>query len=452
MKHVLARRVAAALLAAAFGVACVTNPVTGKSQLSLLGEEDEKQLGAQSYGPLIQESYGPVTDVELQRFLDGVGQSLAKVSHRPALEYQFTVVNANYDNAFALPGGKICVTRGLLSRMTTEDQLAGVVGHEIGHVTARHGAQQYTKQMLIGGLLGIGGMILEAKEVKGAPLIMTAANIGGQLVLLRYSRDHERQSDELGMEYMARAGYNPKGFVESMEILKAGHDKEPSKLEAMLLSHPLTSERIETARQRAAAKYADRLGNPFRVDAFAASTRGLRAEVPAFKLMDEGEKLLAKKDARGAAAKFDEASRLAPRQAILPALKAIALVEANELRSARDAAREAERRDPGLFHGRLAGGLSAYRLSDWRDAISELQSAEKAVGAQLVTTYYLGRSLEALGDREGAVAKYKLIVQSGATGEQAEYAKRRLLEWGVISQTPQQQPYPQQQPAQPYPR
>ncbi len=452
MKHALARRIAAVLVAVAFGVACVTNPVTGKSQLSLMGEEEEKTLGAQAYGPLIQESYGPVDDQGLQKFLDGVGQGLAKVSHRPALDYEFTVVNANYDNAFALPGGKICITRGLLSRMTTEDQLAGVVGHEIGHVTARHGAQQYTKQMLIGGLLGIGGMILEAEEVRGAPLIMAAAGIGGQLVLLRYSRDHERQSDELGMEYMARAGYNPKGFVESMEILKAGHDKEPSKLEAMFQSHPLTSERIETARRRSAEKYPEQLGRPARVEAFTTSTRSLKAEAPAFRLMDEGEKLLAKKDARAAAAKFDEAARLAPRQAILPALKAIALVEANELRSARESAREAARRDPALFHGRLAGGLAAYRLSDWRDAISELETAERSVGAQLVTTYYLGRSLEGLGDRGRAAEKYKLILQSGATGEQADYAKRRLLEWGVISQTPAQQPYPQQQPQQPYPR
>ena len=452
MKHAFARRVAAVVVAAAFGVACVTNPVTGKSQLSLMGEEEEKTLGAQAYGPLIQESYGPVTDPGLQKYFDGVGQGLAKLSHRPALPYEFTVVNANYDNAFALPGGKVCITRGLLSRMTTEDQLAGVVGHEIGHVTARHGAQQYTKQMLIGGLLGIGGMILEAEEVRGAPLIMAAAGIGGQLVLLRYSRDHERQSDELGMEYMARAGYNPKGFVESMEILKSGHDKEPSKLEAMFQSHPLTSERIETARRRAAEKYADQLARPVRTEAFASSTRALKAEAPAFKLMDEGEQLLAKKDARAAAAKFDEAARLAPRQAILPALKAIALVEANELRSAREAAREAERRDPALFHGRLAGGLSAYKLSDWRDSISELEAAEKSVGAQLVTTYYLGRSFEALGDRARAVEKYKLIVQSGATGEPADYSRKRLLEWGVISQTPQQQPYPQQQPQQPYPR
>lgn len=439
MKSTLARRVAAVLVAAAFGVACVTNPVTGKSQLSLMGEEEERQLGAQAYGPMIQESYGGATDPGLQKFVDGVGQGLSKVSHRPALDYQFTVVNANYDNAFALPGGKICITRGLLGRMTTEDQLAGVLGHEIGHVAARHGAQQYTKQMLIGGLLGIGGMILQAEDVRGAPLIMAAAGIGGQLVLLRYSRDHERQSDELGMEYMSRAGYNPKGFVESMEILKGAHDREPGKLEAMFQSHPLTTERIETGRRRAEEKYAALLGNPYKVERFGASTRSLKAEAPAFKLMDEGEKLLAKKDARGAAAKFDEASRLAPRQAILPALKAIALVEAKELRSARDAAREAERRDPALFHARLAGGLSAYQLSDWRDAIGELDAAEKAAGgAQLVTTYYLGRSFEALGDRARAIEKFKLIAQSGASGEPADYAKGRLLEWGVVQQQPQQ--------------
>ncbi len=438
----IGRRVGAGLLAATFAVACVTNPVTGKSQLSLLGEEEEKKLGAQAYGPMIQESYGAVTDPGLQRFVDGVGQGLAKVSHRPALDYEFTVVNANYDNAFALPGGKICITRGLLSRMTTEDQLAGVVGHEVGHVTARHGAQQYTSQMLIGGLVGIGAIVLDSEDVKGAPLIMAAAGIGGQLVLLRYSRDHERQSDELGMEYMARAGYNPEGFVESMEILKGAHDREPSKLEAMFQSHPLTTERIETARQRAAAKYPEKLGAPYRVEAFASATRGLKAEAPAFKLMDEGEKLLAKKDARGAAAKFDEAARLAPRQAILPALKAIALVDANELRSARDAAREAVRRDPALFHGRLAGGISSYKLSDWRDAIGELEAAERSAGAQVVTTYYLGRSYDALGDRSSAVEKYKLIVQSGATGEPGDYSKRRLLEWGVVSQAPQQQPPP----------
>lgn len=436
MRSPLARRVLSVLVAVAFGAACVTNPVTGKSQLSLLGEEEEKRLGAEAYGPMIQESYGAVTDPELQRFVDGVGQGLAKVSHRPALDYEFRVVNASYDNAFALPGGKICITRGLLSRMTTEDQLAGVLGHEVAHVTARHGARQYTNQMLVGGLLGVGAILLESEEVKGAPLIMAAAGIGSQLLFLRYSRDDERQSDELGMEYMAGAGYNPKGFVESMEILKGARDREPSKLEAMFQSHPLTSERIETARQRAAAKYPGKLGAPYRVDAFARATRALKAEAPAFRLMDEGEKLLAKKDARGAAAKFAEASRLAPRQAILPALEAIALVEAKEDRSAREAAREAARRDPGLFHGRLAGGLAAFRLRDFRDALAELAAAEKAVGPQLVTVFYQGRSFEELGDRARAAEKFRLIAQSGATGEQADYARRRLVEWGVASPAP----------------
>jgi predicted Zn-dependent protease len=436
MKPTVARRIAAVLVAAALVAACVTNPVTGKSQLSLMSEEEEKELGAQAYGPMIQESYGAASDPQLQRYVDGVGQALAKVSHRPALPYEFRVVNANYDNAFALPGGKVCITRGLLSRMTTEDQMAGVLGHEVGHVAARHGAEHYTSQLLIGGLLGVGAVVLESKDVKGAPLIVAAAGIGGQLLLLRYSRDDERQSDELGMEYLARAGYNPMGFVESMEILKAGHEREPSKFEAMFQSHPLTSERIDTARRRAGEKYPDRLGTPPRVDAFAAATRQLKAEAPAVRLMDEGEKLLAKRDARGAAAKFDEASRLAPRQAILPALKAIALLEAKEYRSARDAAREAVRRDPALFHGRFGGGLAAFRLSDYRDAVSELEAAEKSAGAQVVTTYLLGRSFEALGERDRAVEKYRLIAESGATGEQADDAKRRLLEWGIVPPQP----------------
>lgn len=436
MRTPASRRLAAALLAAVVGAACVTNPVTGRSELSFLGEEEEKQLGARAYGPMIQESYGAASDPELQRYVDGVGQALARASHRPALPYEFRVVNASYDNAFALPGGKVCLTRGLLARMTTEDQLAGVLGHEVGHVTARHGAQKYTSQVLLGGLLGIGAVVLESEEVNEAPLIMAAAGIGGQLLLLRYSRDDERQSDELGMEYMARAGYNPKGFVESMEILQGAREREPSKLEAMLQSHPLTSERIETARQRAAEKYPDRLGAPYRVDAFRAATRRLKAEAPAFALMDEGEKLLARKEARLAAAKFDEGARLAPRQAILPALKAVALVEAKEYRSAREAAREAERRDPTLFHGRLAGGLAAYALSDWRDAVAELEAAEASAGAQLLTTYLLGRSWEALGEREKAVEKYRLVAGSGATGEQADDARRRLKAWGVVEPTP----------------
>jgi len=139
--------------------ACATNPVTGKKQLILVSEEQELALGAQQYAPSIQQSYGKANDAALQAYVQRVGAGLAAVSHRPQLPYEFTVVNANYLNAFALPGGKICITRGLLSTMTTEDQLAGVLGHETGHVTSRHGAQGATRGTMAQIGLGIGPLL-----------------------------------------------------------------------------------------------------------------------------------------------------------------------------------------------------------------------------------------------------------------------------------------------------
>lgn len=427
-------RLGAAALAAALFVSCVTNPVTGKSQFSLVGEEEEKALGAQAYGPMVQESYGAANDAELQAFVQRVGRGLADVSHRPALDYEFKVVNANYDNAFALPGGKICITRGLLSRMTSEDQLAGVLGHEAGHVTARHGAVGMTRALLVQGVLGLGAAVLEAEGVKGRELYLGAAGIGAQLVLSRYTRDQERQSDDLGMQYMTKAGYNPKGFVESMEILKAAHEREPSKLEALFQSHPVTSERIETGNQRVATTYAAEAARPTKKTEFAAKTRALKAEAPAFKLADEGEKAMAKKEYRAAAAKFDEAARLAPKQAILPALKAVALLQAGEHRDAREAAEKAKRIDPGLYFAYLAGGFADYKLSDYRGAIADLDAAEKAASPTLATVYTIGRSHEALGEKEKAAERYKQIVQSTQEGEEYQHSRKRLLEWGYLAQ------------------
>ncbi|HSB36164.1 MAG TPA: M48 family metallopeptidase, partial [Thermoanaerobaculia bacterium] len=332
---------------------CATNPVTGKKQLILVSEEQELAIGAQQYAPSIQQSYGKANDAALQTYVQRVGAGLAAVSHRPQLPYEFTVVNANYLNAFALPGGKICVTRGLLSKMTTEDQLAGVLGHEIGHVTARHGAQGMTRSMITQGLLAVGTIALAATETRGAEMIVQAAGIGAQLVLLRYSRDQERQSDELGMEYMSRAGYNPAGFVESMRLLADAHAREPSKLEAMFQSHPLTSERIATAEARAKESYTPLLSRPVKSSEFVRAAERIKAEVPAFRRADEGEKLLQEKRPRESAVAFAEAGRLAPDEAILPALEALARLSAEDPAAARESARRAVRLDGGLFHARL---------------------------------------------------------------------------------------------------
>ncbi len=427
------RRAGASALALSLLVSCVTNPVTGKSQLSLVSVEEEKALGLESYGPLIQQSWGRVNDPELQEYVTSVGKRLAAVSHAPGYDYAFTVVNANYDNAFALPGGKVCITRGLLARMTNEDQLAGVLGHETGHVTARHGAAAMTRQMLASGILGVGAAVLESQDVRGAPAIVAAAGIGTQLVLLRYTRDQKRQSDELGMAYMAKAGYNPEGFVESMEILRAAHEREPSKLEALFQSHPVTTERIETGRRRVAALYAEESRRPLRTPPFEQATRQLKREVPAFRVADEGEKAMAAKEYRKAADRYAEAARQAPRQAILPALEGIALLRVGDLEGARRAGRTAVALDPDSYHGRLAAGVAENRLGRHQEAVEDLLAAEKAAGAGLVTSYVLGRSYEALGRKEEAARRYSFVASNAPDAEESGYCRQRLAEWGYAT-------------------
>ncbi len=436
MRSRIFEKLLAVFLVSVLAVSCVTNPVTGKSQFSLVTEEQEIQLGAQAYGPMLQQSNGPVSDPELQDYIQNVGAGLARVSHRANLDYQFRVVNANYFNAFALPGGKICITRGLLAQMKSEDQAAGVIGHEVGHVTARHGAQSMTRAMGTQLLLGAGAMVMEAKEVGGRDLILAGAGMGAQLVLLRYSRDQERESDELGMQYMAKAGYNPRGFVESMEILKTAHEKEPSKLEALFQSHPVTGERIDTGRQRAAQLYASESARPAKTTAFNLKTKRLKDEIPAFKVADEGEKAMAQKDYRTAVSKFMEASRLAPRQAILPAYEALARLRMKDYSESKRAAREAIRRDAGLFHGHYAAGLSSFATQEWQESIGSLTEAEKLTGPDTATSYFIGRSYEALGDQQNAARRYQFVIQNGEDGEETRYAYRRLQEWGAL---PQQQ-------------
>src|SRR5512139_888933 len=152
------------LLAAGAAVslaACAVNPVTRRSELSLMSESQEVQMGAESYPLYTQMSDGLFQDEALQAYVQSVGERLARGSHRPDLDYRFNVVNSSEINAYALPGGKISITRGLLSKMKNEAELAAVLGHEIGHVTARHAAAGYTRQVLAGVVTGLGAVVLQ---------------------------------------------------------------------------------------------------------------------------------------------------------------------------------------------------------------------------------------------------------------------------------------------------
>src|SRR5262245_6187516 len=202
---------------------CAKNPVTGKREIVLVSESQEVAMGADSH-PQVQREYGFVADEKLQRYVQSMGNKLVAVSHRPALPWHFTVVDSPVVNAFAIPGGYVYLTRGILAYLNSEAELAGVMGHEIGHVTARHSVRQITRQQLAQLGLGVGGVL--------SPTFGQLGNLAGSslgLVFLRFSRDDERQADRLGVEYAARGGWDPRevsNFFEVLSGLSAVNERE----------------------------------------------------------------------------------------------------------------------------------------------------------------------------------------------------------------------------------
>lgn len=226
---------------------CATNPVTGKKQISLVSEGKELQMGAEA-DPAVISEYGLYSDQEVQRYVDGIGQKLAKVSHLPSIAWHFRVLDSPVVNAFAIPGGYIYITRGILAYMNSEAQLAGVLGHEIGHVTARHSAQQITRQQIAGiGVLAGAVFVSAFRPYSGI------AQQGLGLLFLKYSRDNETQADELGVGYTSKAGYDPREIPATYATLKRIGERAGSSLPNFLSTHPDPGDREIRTTQLASA-------------------------------------------------------------------------------------------------------------------------------------------------------------------------------------------------------
>lgn len=240
----------------------VVNPVTGQAERSVMDERAEIAAGQEGHKQVLSE-YGAVKDAQLQAYVNQVGQRLAAQSHRAHLQWTFTVLDSPEINAFALPGGYVYVTRGLLAYMESEADMAGVIGHEIGHVTARHGAQRATRSQNAGiGVLAASvlGAVLESQGVSGA------ADLSGRVAqgvaagyIASYSREQELQADTLGAEYLARNRYNPSNMVDVIQVLKSQetYAADQARTEGRptpggsnwLSSHPSNEQRLQSIRQ-----------------------------------------------------------------------------------------------------------------------------------------------------------------------------------------------------------
>jgi predicted Zn-dependent protease len=226
--------------------ACARNPVTGHRELALVSEEQEIQLGQQAAKEVAQ-TMPRYEDERLQKYVEGIGMRMAKASERPNLPWSFTVVDDPAVNAFALPGGPIFVTRGILTHLNSEAELASVIGHEIGHVTARHSVQQMSKAQLAQLGLGVGAIFSESVAKYGG-----VAVAGLQMLFLKYGRDAERQSDELGFKYMVAQRYDPNEMDDVFVTLqRASEAAGAGRVPEWASTHPDPGDRARTAAERA---------------------------------------------------------------------------------------------------------------------------------------------------------------------------------------------------------
>ena len=224
----------------ALSLACAINPVTGQKELMLISEAQEIQMGKETHQSISQQ-FGIYEDPALSRYISELGQAMGPLTHRPHLEYHFYILDTPVVNAFAAPGGFIYVTRGALSLMKSEAELASIIGHELGHVNARHSARKLSQILLVQVGLAVGSAISETfRDISGL------ASVGVQLLFLKFSRDDERQADDLGIQYSRSGGWHPGKMVDFFTALqKMGDLSGGHSLPGFLSTHPLTSERIQ---------------------------------------------------------------------------------------------------------------------------------------------------------------------------------------------------------------
>lgn len=382
---------------------CAVNPVTGRSELAIVSfsEEEEAALGAKAFTPAVQQQGGFFRDRELEEYVQGVGMRLARVSHRPNLNYRYRVLNSSVPNAFALPGGYIVINRGLLVGLENEAEMAAVLGHETAHVTAKHSLAGYQRAMASNVL--VAGVVLATGGTTG---VQEISGITASLIENGYSRDQEREADWLGIDYMVKAGYSPEGAVQLQEYfyrqLEGG--KNPMWAEGLFRTHPFSKERLDNARARIAERYPDTVKNPsytLNGTVFLRKTARLREAQKAYDVSDQGDKLLKAKRYDEALAKYLEAARMEPGQAPFhSSAGSVYMIRKN------DAAAEGELRkaidlDGDLFEPRFLMGALRYGKREYRAAIPELERSMELYPTKQAAAM-LSKSYEALGDAVNA--------------------------------------------------
>jgi predicted Zn-dependent protease len=404
----------------AFAAGCSVNPVTGKREISLVGEDSEIRMGSENYRPM-QQSQGGQYDIDpaLTDYVSKVGQRLAKVSDRQ-LPYEFVVLNNSIPNAWALPGGKIAVNRGLLTELRSESELAAVLGHEIVHAAARHTAKRMERSILLQGVVVATAVVTSDSDY--GDLAVGGANIGAQLLDQSYGRGDELEADKYGMIYMSRAGYDPQGAVSLQEtFVRLSEGQNQDWLSGLFASHPPSQERVRENSRTAATLPA---GGETGENGFRAVMQKTNASRPAYEAYDEGRKALADNRPDVAIEQAEKAIGLIPEEAHFYALRGDARIVKKQYDMALANFNSAISRRDNFFYYYLQRGLIQEKLG--KDALAE---ADLNTSISMLPTapahYALGKIAARRGDRATALEHYRLV--AGGQGEVAQAASVDLV-------------------------
>jgi len=417
------------LAAVGFATGCATNPVTGKSQLMLVSEDQEIQIDRQ-YSPYqFSADYGTVQDKTLNDYVDRTGKNMTVHTHRTHMPYNFRVVNANYINAYAFPGGSIACTRGILLSVDNEAELAALLGHELGHVNARHTAEQMSKGMLTQTVIGGLAAAVGTQGTFYGNIASQLGQIGAGALLASYSRDNERQADALGMEYMVQSGYSSQGMVGLMDMLQRMGKHQPSAIELMFATHPMSEERYQTAVQTAETKYKAAKTKPLYRERYMDHTAGLRARKNAIEEMQKGEEQMAKQNFAAADPHLRKALKLAPDDYTALVMMSKSQLVQKKWAVGRQYAEMAQQVYPQEAQAYHLSGFAKVQLKDYDEALEEFNRYDQMLAGNPNSYFFKGYCYEGMQQYPQAGREYQRYLQVVSQGEYASHAYRRVREW-----------------------
>lgn len=416
---------------------CATNPVTGERELMFLSEADELQIDRTQSPHQFSEDYGVVRDAPLNNYIGGVGAGIVGVSHRPGMPYTFRAVHASHANAYAFPGGSIAATRGILHKMESEAELAALMGHEVGHVCARHSAKRMTSGILAN--LVVAGAALAASQSekygKYAGLISGVGSVGAGLLLARYSRADERQADALGMEYMVKAGHPPVGMVRLMNILRGMEREQPGVIELMFATHPMSAERYDTAILTAQEQYAEAAALPDGRERYMDHTAGIRRSAPVIQAIQNGDAAAVRRDLKSAESNYALAVKADGRDYEALLKMARCLMAQGRSTEARGFAVKAQQVYPEEAGAVRSIGEAALQLNRFDEAAACFTTYEERLPGNPGIRFLRGMAFDQMGRKQQAAEDYAAYLDAAGTeGDPSRHALQRLKDWGFIKE------------------